>query len=628
MVFFHISLFLTLSIASNAAPVPGPIEYSCWSCGEEKFTNGSSYSTALDNLLATLITNAPVTGFFQSSVQSAELTLYGLLQCRQDMSRDSCDQCARDIGQAVKSRCSSSLGAKIQLYGCFLRYENHPFFSVLDESLLCLNCSSIASSPGYDDNLKSALATLSRRGSSFTATVGSGKSQVFVLGECRGDLSSQQCDSCVRVAMRNMTDRCIGNTSGSILLNSCYTRFDAFKFYSSLDRESRSGSGRDRILKLVFGIIGGALLLGIFAFCCVKNRHRLTPAARKKLKEDLDLQANIHHGATIFSYHALKTATNSFSDDNKLGQGGFGVVYKGTLPDGRRIAIKRLTTQSQKGKQEFLNEVKLVSSVQHRNLVKLYGCCTEESERLLVYELLENNSLSRVLFQGNLCLSWEQRYNVILGVARGLAYLHEDSQVKIIHRDIKAGNVLLDEKFEAKIADFGLARLYSDERSINTQIAGTLGYMAPEYALHGHLTDKADVFSFGILSLEIVSGRRSTDLNQPIERQYLLEWAWKSHERNEQLDLVDAGLNTVPPSFDKEQAIRVICVGLLCTQATPSQRPSMSRVVTMICGEAKLGKVSRPAMVELVDGVLKADTLNSSYSSQELHSSQCISSAR
>ncbi|EFJ04201.1 hypothetical protein SELMODRAFT_432635, partial [Selaginella moellendorffii] len=179
----------------------------------------------------------------------------------------------------------------------------------------------------------------------------------------------------------------------------------------------------------------------------------------------------------------------ALSDDNKLGQGGFGVVYKGTLPDGRRIAIKRLTTQSQKGKQEFLNEVKLVSSVQHRNLVKLYGCCTEESERLLVYELLENNSLSRVLFQ-------------------------------------------------------------------------------------------------------------------------------------------DAGLNTVPPSFDKEQAIRVICVGLLCTQATPSQRPSMSRVVTMICGEAKLGKVSRPAMVELVDGVLKADTLNSSYSSQELHSSQCISSAR
>ncbi|KAL2247445.1 UNVERIFIED_CONTAM: putative LRR receptor-like serine/threonine-protein kinase [Sesamum indicum] len=236
----------------------------------------------------------------------------------------------------------------------------------------------------------------------------------------------------------------------------------------------------------------------------------------------LDLQTG------YFTLRQIKAATNNFDNANKIGEGGFGPVYKGVLSDGTIIAVKQLSSKSKQGNREFVNEIGMISALQHPNLVKLFGCCIEGNQLLLIYEYLENNCLARALFgrqEQRLNLDWQTRKKICLGIARGLAYLHEESRLKIVHRDIKATNVLLDKDLNAKISDFGLAKLDEEENThISTRIAGTIGYMAPEYAMRGYLTDKADVYSFGIVALEIVSGKSNTNYRPKEEFVYLLDW--------------------------------------------------------------------------------------------------------
>ncbi|KAL0407096.1 UNVERIFIED_CONTAM: putative LRR receptor-like serine/threonine-protein kinase, partial [Sesamum latifolium] len=293
-----------------------------------------------------------------------------------------------------------------------------------------------------------------------------------------------------------------------------------------------------------------------------------------------------------FSYAELKTTTHNFNVANKLGEGGFGPVYKGTLEDGRVVAIKQLSAASRQGKTEFLAEIATISAVQHRNLVKLYGCCIEGDKRLLVYEYLKNKSLDQQLFGAggkSLFLDWATRYDICLGVARGLAYLHEESRVRIVHRDVKASNILLDFDLTPKISDFGLAKLYDDSKThISTRIAGTLGYLAPEYAMLGRLTEKADTFSFGVVALEIISGRPNSDLGLEDDMTYLLEWVWNLREDNRDMELVDPTLH----QYDANTVQRVIDVALLCTQASPALRPPMSRVVAMLSGDIEVPSVT------------------------------------
>ncbi|KAI3510093.1 hypothetical protein L1887_25620 [Cichorium endivia] len=294
-----------------------------------------------------------------------------------------------------------------------------------------------------------------------------------------------------------------------------------------------------------------------------------------------------------FSYRDLRDATNDFSTANKIGEGGFGPVYKGTLDDGRVIAVKQLSISSHQGKSQFVAEIAIISAVQHRNLVKLYGSCIDGERRLLVYEYLENKSLDQALFGSNkLSLTWSTRFEICLGLARGLSYLHEESRIRIIHRDVKSSNVLLDSDLKPKISDFGLAKLYEDNQThMSTRVAGTLGYMAPEYAMRGHLTEKADVFAFGVVALEIISGRSNSDSNLEDEKIYLLDWAWNLREANLEMELVDKELS----QFDETEVRRVMRVALLCTQASPTQRPSMSRVVAMILGDIEASvDINRP----------------------------------
>ncbi|KAK9056900.1 hypothetical protein SSX86_024264 [Deinandra increscens subsp. villosa] len=331
---------------------------------------------------------------------------------------------------------------------------------------------------------------------------------------------------------------------------------------------------------MVGAVCSVILILGLLWWCGYL-RHKNTMK--------LDLHGVELHGLELntgsFTLREIKIATNNFDVANKIGEGGFGSVYKGVLRNGTLIAVKQLSVKSKQENKEFLNELGMISALQHPNLVKLYGCCIEGNQLLLAYEYMENNSLARALFgqeKWQLELDWPTRYRICIGIARGLTFLHEESRLKIVHRDIKATNVLLDKNLDAKISDFGLAKLDEEDNThISTRIAGTYGYMAPEYALRGYLTDKADVYSYGIVLLEIISGTANI-LDKAKENQFvLLDRALALKATGNTMDLVDPRLGS---EYDIPEMMVVINLALMCTTTTSTDRPTMSSVVGMLEG--------------------------------------------
>ncbi|KAL0921046.1 hypothetical protein M5K25_008077 [Dendrobium thyrsiflorum] len=324
----------------------------------------------------------------------------------------------------------------------------------------------------------------------------------------------------------------------------------------------------------------------------------LKPFSRRQRREShkKDLEAIASREQKSFRYETLAVATRNFSPKHKLGEGGFGPVYKGQLEDGRLVAVKRLGRGSRQGGKEFTNEAMLLSRLQHKNVVNLYGYCAHGEDKLLVYEYVANESLDKLLFSGQggqvaaEVLHWRRRFEVIVGVARGLLYLHEDARTPIIHRDIKASNILLDERWSPKIADFGMARLFPEELThVQTRIAGTNGYMAPEYFMTGALSPKVDVFSFGVLVIELVSGQKNSRFSPRHDASTLLEWAWMFYTQKKTMDMLDPALRS---TADAEQVAMCVQIGLLCTQANPKLRPDMRRVVVVL--SKKPGPLEEP----------------------------------
>ncbi|XP_021294046.1 probable LRR receptor-like serine/threonine-protein kinase At1g07650 isoform X1 [Herrania umbratica] len=356
----------------------------------------------------------------------------------------------------------------------------------------------------------------------------------------------------------------------------------------SVKSEFKPPNDRQKKIFIVVGAVGLVLLLVLMILGAIWWKGCLWDRiSREEELRGLDLKTG------IFTLRQIKAATNNFDAANKLGEGGFGSVYKGILLDGTTIAVKQLSSRSRQGNREFVNEIGMISGLQHPNVVRLYGCCAEGNQLLLVYEYMENNSLAHALFgtgEVQLMLDWPKRLRICIGIAKGLAFLHDESALKIVHRDIKTANVLLDKDINPKISDFGLARLDEEENThISTRVAGTIGYMAPEYALWGYLTNKADVYSFGVVALEIVAGKNNMKFRPNENYVCLLDWALVLQQKGNLMELVDTKLGS---QFNKEEAMRIIKVALLCTNPSPALRPTMSTVVSMIEGHTAVHEVS------------------------------------
>ncbi|CAN1222079.1 G-type lectin S-receptor-like serine/threonine-protein kinase RKS1 [Linum grandiflorum] len=386
-----------------------------------------------------------------------------------------------------------------------------------------------------------------------------------------------------------------------------YVRVDAIELVEyRKGREGRQTRKKKKLLAIILASVGVTMFWAVcVVYCLLKSKRNgnysllsnfLTAIsmAQNQSLDDEDKDSNV----PIFGVTEIFTATNNFSLDKKLGQGGFGSVYKGILLDGKEIAVKRLSQTSKQGVQEFKNEVRLVSKLQHKNLARLLGCCIHEDEKMLVYEYLPNKSLDLFIFDKirSSLLDWKTRFDIIIGIARGLLYLHQDSRLKIIHRDLKPGNVLLDATMNPKISDFGMARLFGeDQMEANTiRVVGTYGYMSPEYAMKGLYSTKSDVFSFGVLTLEIVSGKRSNHPYLEDPSFSLIDHVWELWREGRETEISTIGTDDV---YSKDQVRRCIQIGLLCVQETPADRPTMSNVVLMLSNTNTLPSPRKPSFI-------------------------------
>ncbi|XP_057790528.1 G-type lectin S-receptor-like serine/threonine-protein kinase At4g27290 [Salvia miltiorrhiza] len=384
--------------------------------------------------------------------------------------------------------------------------------------------------------------------------------------------------------------------------------------YIRMAKSELESGGRKREI-LILTVMIGIVLLGLSLFLFYQKTKKMKPETDRlrhpdETHEELELP--------MFELSTMSKATDGFSVNNKLGEGGFGPVFKGVL-EGQEIAVKRLSRTSLQGVDEFKNEVICIAKLQHRNLVKLLGCCIQGQERMLVYEYMTNKSLDLILFDQvkKTTLDWPRRFNIINGIARGLMYLHHDSRLRVIHRDLKASNILLDSDMIPKISDFGLARTFGgNETGADTsRVVGTYGYMSPEYAVEGMFSVKSDVFSFGVLVLEIISGKRNRGFTLVDHRHNLLGHAWILYKEERSLELVDS---CVEYSRYLSQIERSIHVGLLCVQEQTEERPNMSSVVLMLNNDGVLPQAKHPGFFTGRD-IIRKETSHSSNTASSVN---------
>ncbi|KAG5622821.1 hypothetical protein H5410_008039 [Solanum commersonii] len=573
-----------------------------------EFSPNSAYDTNLNTTLSSVSRNMDSFGFYNSSIGLNPDTISVIAQCRGDVQLQVCRDCISNATRKILEVCPYKKSAFGYYESCQLRYSNESIIGTVSISPQDTLYSGVNASNPDDfmedvttilESLRSQASRGGKRKYATNSTRRSGSETIYVLVQCTADLSAGSCINCLSAGYQTLPNSCAcyGRIGLRYRMPSCKFQYETSPFFDQLLTEAPPPplpsplppppppSGEDdKPTRTVIIIVVSTVTVVILVVCIslIMMRRR-----RRKLVRNIQSI----HGDDIctveylqYDFSTIRAATDNFSSDNKLGQGGFGPVYKGKLPNRQEVAVKRLSADSGQGDMEFKNEVMLVARLQHRNLVRLLGFCFDGTERLLVYEFVPNASLDQFLFDPvkRRQLDWEKRSKIIGGVAKGILYLHEDSRLRIIHRDLKASNVLLDEEMNPKIADFGMARLFTlDETQGNTsRIVGTYGYMAPEYAMHGQFSVKSDVFSFGVLVLEILSGQKNTCFRNEESVEDLLSYAWTNWQEGTATNLID-------PMFRGSSGLvrdimRYIHIALLCAQENIGDRPTMAAVVLML----------------------------------------------
>ncbi|KAL3727588.1 hypothetical protein ACJRO7_032341 [Eucalyptus globulus] len=547
-----------------------------------------------------------------------------------DVAANLCQSCIVLATSTIIERCPGQKEAIIWYDECLVRYSNRSFFSIIETTPVkpILNPLDVSDTfnrmveQTFDNEDFAAQVTVLARNvtdlaissKSLYATINinvSSSVTLHELAQCTPDIANSACKSCLLLAIKEFPTVLNYKRGGArILQPSCNVRYQ-MNFSGeprgkapapSATNKTSTESGSEGIkqnlwIAIVSSVIGSRLLIIIMgSFIFLRRTKRL----KKEIGEEFSKERSrgeklvASQELSLIRLDIIRAATQNFSNECKLGEGGIGPVYKGTLADGKEIVVKRLSRTSGQGLIEFKNEVISIARLQHRNLVRLLGCCFEEHEKLLIYEYMPNKSLDVFLFGSTMgqSLDWKMRMNITFGIARGLLYLHEDSRLRIIHRDLKASNILLDGEINPKIFMTRIFGVNPDEANTN-KVVGTYGYMAPEYAMQGLFSVKSDVFSFGVLLLEMISGRKNNGFHLQEHGESLLTLAWKLWSKGQSLELTDP---SIKESCDAVQVVKCIHIGLLCVQEDPIDRPTMSPVVHMLGADTiPLTRPSLPA---------------------------------
>ncbi|RID70736.1 hypothetical protein BRARA_C02732 [Brassica rapa] len=584
-------------------------------CVGDTFTANSSYGQNRDSLFSSLasqvITNR---GFYNASLNS----VHAVALCRRGYERQACINCVEKAIRQIKTSCSDRVesfdwdGDDADQVSCLVRATNHSTFQKLDLGPATNDVSPV----NIDSSTKNMTlfrqeweATVNR--TLEAAIVNTSASvlkyygvanvefvefpNVYMMMQCTPDITSGECKTCLEECVTYFRDVSWGKDGGTICRPGCLFRWNLYSFYGAFANITRvpapprplipqaQATSATSLKGTIIAIVVVPTVIHLFVLLGLIRAYRQIKKSKDETsvctEEDCisDSQFMLR-----FDLSMVLVATRDFSPENKIGQGGFGSVYKGILPSGQEIAVKRLTRGSGQGEMEFKNEVLLLTRLQHRNLVKLLGFCSEGEEDILIYEHVPNSSLDHFIFnqEKRVLLTWNVRYRIIEGVARGLLYLHEDSQLRIIHRDLKASNILLDADMNPKVSDFGIARLFNMDQTkgVTRRRVGTFGYMPPEYVKNGRFSAKTDVYSFGVVLLEMITGQSNKNYFESLG---LPAYAWKSWVAGEAASIIDPVLSRTPTN----EILRFIHIGLLCVQENVAKRPTMSLVIQWLSSD-------------------------------------------
>ncbi|WVZ91183.1 hypothetical protein U9M48_037387 [Paspalum notatum var. saurae] len=593
-----------------------PFAPSCSRSGN--YTDGSQYQKNLAELLAALPAAAGDNGwFYEGSAGTGADEVFGLIMCFADRSAMQCRDCLAGAPAGITTMCPGSRNVSAAYDACVLRYSAAPIpaTAVPGAAFAVFSSGEPVTSRGLSNawlplmsKLASGVASSPSRLSNDTSPYSSSQ-EMYGLAQCTRDLNGTECARCINDYINQLGAIFPNNTGGAIKGYSCYLRYQVGAFEITLPPvlapPPPPGTSSSSKTALVIGLSVGAASLVVLASLIWIHRLRrrkrsiiLETAREGELEEgafddEPDMEDEFEKGTwpKRFRYGDLAIATDNFSDTQKLGEGGFGSVYRGYLVDmDLHVAIKRVSKSSKQGRKEYASEVSIISRLRHRNLVQLIGWCHGGGELLLVYELMPNRSLDAHLYNARdyAILPWPLRHEIVLGMGSALLYLHQEWEQCVVHRDIKPSNVMLDASFHAKLGDFGLARLVDHGRGAHTTVlAGTMGYMDPECMITGRASAESDVYSFGIVLLEIACGRRPMVPRSRGEDDiiHIVQWVWEIYSRGAILDAADARLEG---ESDAQEMETVMVVGLWCAHPDRSLRPSIRQAVNVLLLEAPL----------------------------------------